>query len=209
MEYIDNPSIDSYDDTCFDYDYDLEAEKYAAEEDAMWENLENPLPHFGRVEYYFYSSYSTLQSWFEHQANAYQSPASILQYPMMVREYPVSPYSDSYDSSGIRYTLQIIMRHPQYHRTVIRVNKRSKDSRPQEVALWNGTLKGKSLYRMIMAISKLYNSARIEGELPAEILIKVNRRDTAAIADDTGTEENNQSTILSTKSADHPTAIPC
>ena len=189
MEYTDiDTTIGYYDDTV--YDYGIDAERQSYEEDLFWENIENPLPHFGKVEYYFYSSFSTLQAWFDQQADAYQAPTSILGYPMMVREYPVSPYSETGESTNTRYTLEIIMRHPQYKRTLIRVNKRGKDRRPHEVALWNGTLKGKALYRMIMAIAKLYNCARIEGDLPPEILIKINRHITTDIADDTGTVTN-------------------
>ncbi|MDE6715879.1 MAG: hypothetical protein K2J74_05270, partial [Muribaculaceae bacterium] len=63
MENLDiDTTIGYYDDTV--YEYDLDAERTALEEDLFWENIENPLPHFGKVEYYFYSSFSTLQAWF-------------------------------------------------------------------------------------------------------------------------------------------------
>ncbi len=217
MNYQDidtDTTLGYYDDTV--YQYDPEAERLAYEEELFLRDIENPLPHFGTVEYYFYatSDFSRLQAWFEQQTNAFQMPRSTRQYPMMVREYPVNPYYYPYDTPLPSYTLQITLHDPQYRRTIVRVHKHTHDSPiPEEVAMWNGKLKGKALYRMIMAIAKLYNCATIEGTIPREILQKVTRPATSPDSDrDDGTAadtDSDQSQAICTQSADTPTVKPC
>ncbi len=131
---------------------------------------------------------------------------------MMVREYPVNPYYYPEGTPLPRYFLQITLHDSQYRCTIVRVYKSTPDnSIPEEVAMWNGKLKGKALYRMIMAIAKLYNCAAVEGTIPREILQKVTRPDFSPdSSSDNGTpnDHSDQSAAIFTQSADTPTVKP-